>query len=98
MKIRYAHIQVPTAVAPYYKFGRLTLAWDGEYLGWSWCSPKDQFIRAKGRMIAEGRMTKGKQAFAPPDPGIWIRVAVDVLTCLTAPGWVNKEHLLDGVV
>lgn len=28
--------------------------------GVAWCSPKDQFNRKKGRMIAEGRLESGK--------------------------------------
>lgn len=29
------------------------------YIGWAWCSPRDQFNRAKGRMIAAARMRLG---------------------------------------
>ena len=32
---------------------------DSNHIGWSMCSRKDVFDRKKGRMIAEGRASKG---------------------------------------
>ena len=46
--------------------GRATVAWqphvfidrNAVLLGVAWCSPKDHFRKDKGRMIAEGRLSK----------------------------------------
>jgi hypothetical protein len=49
--------------------GRATLAMKIEpelgrvTLGMSWCSPKDQFCKKKGRMIATGRMVRSDRNF-----------------------------------
>jgi len=104
MRYRYAHLKV--------EGGRLTLAFDMEprtegrrkkkhlHVGWAWCGPKEQFDRAKGRTIAEGRLRK-RPIHVPPEPRerapemSWFRglcmEALDRLHELgEVPFWVGK--------
>ena len=64
--------------------------------GVAWCSPKDQFNRKKGRMIAEGRLMSGKgSAFlsnARTRRELVAEVMVDIAAYLdeiNAPQWVT---------
>ncbi len=80
--------------------GHLTLcckrdATDGRhYVGAAWCAPGDQFCRAKGRLIAEGRAScrRGGTRYALPalHGRSWRRVAAGVIAAYpdALPGWV----------
>lgn len=65
--------------------------------GVAWCSPKDQFSKKKGRLIADGRLDAGKgSAFfsnANTRRELVIEVMYDIaeyLDQINAPQWVQR--------
>ena len=72
-------------------------------VGLAFCSPKDQFSRKKGRLIAEGRMAKDPWVLEPGEGGLDPNKTVaqqifeaieqeartDVMRMM--PQWVSKE-------
>lgn len=98
-KLLFAHIDVyPRGEGT--RVGRLTLASDGKHFGWSWCSPKDQFERARGRWLALRRMQHPRTRMALPHctrkpwPWAWLAVTELVGEHDKAPGWADANELL----
>lgn len=99
-KVRYHHRQVAAIDG---RNGWLTLSeFDGVF-GWAWTSPDDQFCRAKGRMIADGRREcLGRPIVGCGDPW-WANAILSLLpvssripeTVHRAPRWLHRTIVRD---
>ena len=96
---------------PYVANGRATAAIDISNLenirvAFAFCSPKDQFSRKKGRLIAEGRLRAGVthiEFAADPDIPIKAQVMNELAEDYVAglyyfPNWANKGNYLSPLV
>jgi hypothetical protein len=118
--IKYAHAYVgdprPTGMRGLRKIknaGRVTIAWtdngfDKAEVGLAWCSPRDNFCRKKGRLIASGRLFKGANVATvvllatgtnkSGEPRVEARDVIKALdelhmqNRLSAPTWACRVH------
>lgn len=100
MTTKYAHLYVPARGLKGY--GRLTVAWDQEsdLIGYSWCSPKDQFCKKTGREQASDRESFGlcppyllKMPIFDGDVLGWhLAAALVLLNSTGCPSWVNQSY------
>lgn len=89
-------------IYPYVGWGRAAIAVEVfpelrvAGVGVAWCSPKDQFNRKKGRMIAEGRLQRGGNAYyeiplsSEATRRDIIEAVVATMTYADAPRWAVK--------
>lgn len=66
-------------------------------IGWAWCSPRDQFNRKKGRMIARSRLKNVPLTIFSNTERRWNEVMRWACSTLVkdghAPSWVRPEDI-----
>lgn len=94
-RIRYVHLRLKSPTKS--DCGALTLAIDTHtgYVGYAFCSPKDQFSRVRGRGTALWRLADKRCGTNPLRP--WPEMVSDAIdmALIDGPCWVDRYNIVE---